>query len=383
MTLTPSILHRVADYAKTRLEENLSPDFLYHNLSHTTAVVEAVTHIAEKESLSNQDTLVVTAAAWFHDLGYTQHAADHEQRGAQLAKEFLQEQEVDAHTIRRVMACILSTHYPQRPANKLEKVLCDADMAHLGTKEFTTVADLLRQEWVITRKQTYTDTDWYQLNIDFLVSHSFHTRYGRKKLEKRKQKNIRRLQNSLEETAASTSGSIVKGAETLFKNASRNHMELSAMADNKAHILLSISSLIVSVILSVAVQRVSEETFFLLPTAVLLLVCLTTMTIAVMTTRPKVTSGISTVEQIKAHNTNLLFFGNFHKMELPMYEWGLRELLQDKDYMYTTMTRDIYFLGKVLAAKYRLLNIGYRVFMYGLILSVAAFGLAILFKTLA
>jgi hypothetical protein len=66
-------------------------------------------------------------------------------------------------------------------------------------------------------------------------------------------------------------------------------------------------------------------------------------------------------------------------MDLEVYEWGIREMMYDKDYLYKSMTKDIYFLGKVLAAKYRYLNIGYRIFMWGLLASVAAFAISFLF----
>jgi hypothetical protein len=42
------------------------------------------------------------------------------------------------------------------------------------------------------------------------------------------------------------------------------------------------------------------------------------------------------------------------------------------------MIKDIYFLGVVLARKYRYLRISYTIFMYGLILTVIGFGIAVL-----
>jgi hypothetical protein len=65
-------------------------------------------------------------------------------------------------------------------------------------------------------------------------------------------------------------------------------------------------------------------------------------------------------------------------MELGLYEWAIEEMMYDKNFLYKSIARDIYFLGKVLAVKYKYLNIGYRVFMYGLIASIAAFGVSFL-----
>jgi hypothetical protein len=63
-------------------------------------------------------------------------------------------------------------------------------------------------------------------------------------------------------------------------------------------------------------------------------------------------------------------------MQLPDFQWGVKEMIKDPDYLYSTMSKDIYFLGVVLAKKYRYLSICYNVFMYGLILTVLSFVVA-------
>ncbi len=86
--------------------------------------------------------------------------------------------------------------------------------------------------------------------------------------------------------------------------------------------------------------------------------------------------GVFTEEDIVSKKTNLLFFGNFHKMKREQYEWGMKEMMKDADYLYTSLIRDIYFLGVVLGKKYRMLRIAYTIFMFGLIISVIAFLIA-------
>ena len=92
--------------------------------------------------------------------------------------------------------------------------------------------------------------------------------------------------------------------------------------------------------------------------------------------KAKSIKGKFTEEDIRNKRTNLLFFGNFHKMQLKDYQWGMSQMLRDKEYLYNTMTMDIYFLGVVLAKKYKFLRIAYTIFMWGLILSVIAFAIA-------
>ena len=93
-------------------------------------------------------------------------------------------------------------------------------------------------------------------------------------------------------------------------------------------------------------------------------------------TRPNVTSGKFTKEDVKNKKVNLLFFGNFHKMTLQEYQWAMTEMLSDKDYIYSSMSKDLYFLGLVLQRKYSILRLTYTIFMTGIIVSVIAFAVA-------
>ena len=60
-------------------------------------------------------------------------------------------------------------------------------------------------------------------------------------------------------------------------------------------------------------------------------------------------------------------------MGLQDYSWAMEEMLGDRDYLYSSVVKDNYFLGLVLAKKYRYLRIAYNIFMWGLIVSILAF----------
>ena len=101
------------------------------------------------------------------------------------------------------------------------------------------------------------------------------------------------------------------------------------------------------------------------------------MVLSIIATRPNVTRGEFTKEDVRNKDVNLTFFGNFHRMKLEDYEWAISELIQDRDYIYSSLTKDLYFLGKVLDRKYRILRVTYTVFMVGIITSLFAFAYAV------
>jgi hypothetical protein len=164
-----------------------------------------------------------------------------------------------------------------------------------------------------------------------------------------------------------------RGVETMFRLTSKNHLDLSNMADNKANIMISINSIILSVIVTVLIRKLEEYPHLIAPTLIMTVVCLTTIVFAILSTRPNVTKGRFTREDIHNKKTNLLFFGNFHNMSLEDYEWGMKQMINDPDYIYSSLIRDIYFLGAVLGKKYKMLRIAYTFFMFGFVFAVLSF----------
>jgi len=63
-------------------------------------------------------------------------------------------------------------------------------------------------------------------------------------------------------------------------------------------------------------------------------------------------------------------------MPLEDYDLAMNEMMKDRDYLYSTMIKDLYYLGLVLQRKYNLLRIAYNFFMFGIIITVIAFVIA-------
>jgi hypothetical protein len=150
------------------------------------------------------------------------------------------------------------------------------------------------------------------------------------------------------------------------------------MADGKANILISVNAIIISVILTVLLRRLEIDTYLTIPTIIFLSFSVVTIVIAILATRPKISEGVFSREDIMNKKTNLLFFGNFHKASLEEYEWGMSQMMRDQDYLYGALIKDIHQLGVVLGRKYKLLRLAYGVFMIGIIVSVIAFTVAVM-----
>ena len=166
-----------------------------------------------------------------------------------------------------------------------------------------------------------------------------------------------------------------RGIETMFRVTLRNHIKLSDIADTKANILLSVSAIIMSIALSTLFPKLDKPSnaYLIYPTLIFIITAVVTMVLSILSTRPKVTSGTFSKEEVADKKVNLLFFGNFHKMPLVDFQKGVSEMMNDRDYLYKSLMKDLYFLGVVLNKKYKMLRIAYTFFMIGIIVTVIAF----------
>lgn len=384
-----SLLEEIKVFAKKILEEELPKELVYHSLSHTQDVVSGVLEIGAGNELNEYDLETVQIAAWFHDLGYSISVDEHEQKSAKLARDFLQKRGVDGKRIIQVEGCIMATRMPQNPQTLMEEVLCDADLMHLSTEKYFDQAAKLQEEMKFTKSMKLPDKKWLKMNKTFLGEQEYFTAYARENLKKGKTKNLeivkKLIKMSKKKKAEKVEEPEVKpfkpgrGVETMFRLTSKNHLDLSNMADNKANIMISINSIILSIIVTVLVRKLEEFPHLIIPTLIMVIVCLVTIVFAIMSTRPNVSQGTFTRDDIKKKKTNLLFFGNFHSMSLEEYEWAMQEMIQDQDYIYSSLTRDIYFLGIVLGKKYKQLRIAYTFFMFGFVIGVLSFIIAEVF----
>lgn len=383
------------------LKSGTPADFVYHDIVHTSEVVEACEKIGRKSGLNDEEMEILLIAAWFHDIGYLEDNENHEEKSASAARRFLTGINYPENKINRVTSAIMATKLPTSPKDLLEEVICDADLLHVGKKEFFDKSELFRVEIERSNKKTIEDIDWINKNISFITDHKFYTQFAREQYEEQKNANLLKLQKryrkklgklkeddlktqkfELEKAKLETKKEFDKkaerGIETMFRNIMRTHVSFSAMADNKANIMISVNTLILTAIIAVLARKLDSNPHLIFPTALLTTVSLVTLIFAVLVTRPKVTQGTFTREDIKNKRTNLLFFGNFSDMNLEDFTWGMLEMMDDKDYLYSSMIKDFYYLGIVLGQKYKYLRVCYNIFMYGLILSVIAFTVAVM-----
>lgn len=385
-----------AEHVFALFKERLPEGMFFHDFVHTLETTEIARSIAQALEVSEEQLELLTLAALFHDTGYTEAYEGHEEASTVMARDFLSARGMAPEALAAIEGCILATKVPQQPKNLLEEILVDADLYNLASEQHLGKAKALRREWSARQIKTFSDEEWLDMEVRFLANTRFHTAWAQRNWKEGRMRNLEHAEQELadlkrrkkkkkaekEESKRKEELGVLKvqrpdrGIETMFRTAARNHINLSSIADNKANIMLSINALIISVVISGLAPKLDTNPSLLIPTSVLLAVCILSIIFATLSTRPKITKGRFDRDDIAHKKSNLLFFGNFYNMKLEDYEWGMSEMMKDRDFLYGSLTRDLYYLGVVLARKYYFLRLTYTVFMWGLIIAVLAFGVS-------
>lgn len=164
-----------------------------------------------------------------------------------------------------------------------------------------------------------------------------------------------------------------RGIETLFRSSYRVNMDLSALADAKANIMISINGLIISILIASLAPGIEKNWWLVLPSSLFLLGCLVSITFAVLAARPRAPRNEFSPSEALSQRKNLLFFGNFSHMREDEYVGVLKEVVMDSTRTYEMMMKDIYGVGSVLQKKYVLLSKSYTVFLVALVVGVLGF----------
>lgn len=388
MKNTNPVIKEASQYIFNLLNQKLHGDYVYHNYKHTLETVKGCKKLSETYNLTSRDYEILLLAAWFHDIGYIESAENHEETGARYMKEYL-DGRYPLVDIQEIETLILSTKHSTKPDGTLQEILHDADFINLGTDLFDHRAELLRIEWEQTLNKKYSELEWAEIQLKFLIDTKFKTEAAILKYDEQRETNIinqRKLIDKLavknvklEEKSKPKPVKDGRGIETLYRSVYSNQIHLTSIADNKAHIMININTLIISIIITLFGTGFTfsgkdggfESVRFVFPMAFLLLTSLFAVVFAILSARPNVTSK----EQFDPTNkqSSLLYFGNFAQLQLADFVQQIQLLKKENEGLYDNMSVDIYHLGAVLVKKYRLLTWSYNIFMAGLVLCAVGF----------
>lgn len=184
--------HAAKAYILNRLKHGLSEQLAYHSLYHTLDVLHITGELCELENVTAYDSLLLKTAALYHDSGFLISNKTHEELGCGIAKESLPNFNYTEEEINRICGMIMATKIPQSPQNKLEEILCDADLDYLGRDDFQRIGQTLFRE-LETYNILNTELAWNKLQVQFIGKHSYFTATNKFRREPKKQTHLQAL----------------------------------------------------------------------------------------------------------------------------------------------------------------------------------------------
>ena len=389
-----TIVKDAAEHVFNLFKDKLPGDFVYHNYNHTAETVKACKKLSKSYNLTSRDYEVLMLAALFHDAGYITAYDNHEQESVKFMKEYLKGNYAE-EDIREMESLILSTKYRTVPDGSLQEILHDADYINLGNKNFDHRADLLRIEWERILQKTYTEEEWAQVQLQFLLDTQFKTEDAVLKFNEQREQNILNQRSKIDKFAnkekkAGEEKNLKpvkdgRGIETLYRSVYAYHISLTSIADNKANMMISINTIIISIVITLFGTGFTfssgngfSSVRFVFPMAFLLLTSLLAVVFAILSARPNVTTKEK--YELNKKDSSILFFGNFAQLQLREFVDKIKALKDQKDELYDSMTVDIFYLGSVLVRKYNYLSWSYNIFMFGMVFCAVGFVVIMLFS---
>jgi len=399
-TFSP-LLERMEQQALAAFNRYADARRVYNHFALCKRTVERVWELGKGEGLSEEDLAACVLAAWWLQMpmdseGLNLAKAPPSPLQMARVKEELKELgcsdslQEDVLNLLRGFASVLLVNRP--PSDKKLQVLRDAYLVarfgpeledewpylmlekQLLTGEEPDVASE-KAQWLRTLSGLHYFTAYAKLHYEpvrarhLLWLQREVSRAARRKVEPPEHQ--RKFQKIERKTPSS-------GIQTFFRANYRNHINLSSIADNKAHIMISVNAILISVLISViSYKNITEsQPEILMPVVIFLITGLTSLIFAVLSARPKV-SAFRQMPEKEEYRKNLVFFGKFVSRPIEDYEEAVDEMFQSGELLYTNLVRDLYNLGLVLDKKYRYLNISYNIFMLGFVATVLTFLLAV------
>ncbi len=173
---------------------------------------------------------------------------------------------------------------------------------------------------------------------------------------------------------------ISKQTINIIRTTQRNNIDLTAIADNKANVLLSLNAIIIAALIPIVIANLDIifAKMFIIPLMVMAVTSFITIYLAAAVLKP------SNFDQMRSNEDPIeesspFFFGNFYEMEAEEYFEFIKSSLSDPKDLKTHLAQDLYYIGKRLGEKMSFVRRAYNIFTVGILLTLISLGVVISF----
>lgn len=383
----PVLLTKASQFCLEKINHFKSKGLIFHNFSFAQKLSTHIYQLGVFNQIEEGEILAPQIAAYMLVLGYQENYNAPWETAIPYVKDFCTIHEIDEELTEKIIYTLFSMNKNGDPIALEARLFIDAICSFKWIENLEQFRKISRTEKQLRSGEYFEDMDWEELILRDLLDLRFYLEGSNKIYQERlsfgiseQNELIQKLQRKIMLLSDSKAFAQIEkkiptsGIQTFFRTNYRNHINLSAIADNKANIMISVNAVLITVIISIlSYKNLSEiEPGIFFPSVIFLCFGLASLTMAVLASRPKVTNHLDTDAVKQGTSKNLIFFGNFVKLTEEEYETAMDNMFKDTNLLYSNLSTDLYHLGKVLDKKYKLLAASYNFFLIG-------FGITVLF----
>ena len=388
---------------------NYPDSMVYHDIKFATRFESYVDKIGKHVDLPETDILLGKIGSWIISASFAEvkhiikgHVYSNNLADKSLAQlnNFVSADKIGADHLTMLQTGISEIKLPTNPKTIIGKLLVDGITSDIALQDGGKKRLKKFHEELLLKDVTISNKKWYDVAINIAQNLHFYFDYCKDEFQPEfdslildLQKDKKRLEKSndlalkkeldisdselkeLKKNLRDVKGRDARGIQTVFRTMSKNHYTLNEMVDKKASIMITVNSIILSLVLGGIFgngSNADQDNLLILSLPVILLTLGSAGSIffAILSTRPDSTHGHFTEDQIRDKKGNLLFYGNFHNMKERDFQWAFLQMVNDQEYMYESMVRDLYYIGQVLKRKFAYIRKSLNIFMIGLAASI-------------
>lgn len=305
----------------------------------------------------------------------------------EVAGKFMETYDVSEEDQEGIKQFIDFLHSERDEQSAIEEILRDMQYLHLGMPDAFERLEVQRQVEERENGANYSDGEWLEKSKNYFIKHSFNFDFTIRKFGGTRSRNFIELEkrldklsgNGKEKNGSSQRSDLLsdKESEDMFKLAFRNSVSLISVADRKAGMLIQINTLLAGFVFTFGSAKIEENTYYLIPTAAILLGSALTVFYGILASRPVQRQ----LDAGKGYEREEIFFGSYdrldsnaRKVSWEKYSSDIGELLKsEKKNVFDGLIRESYEVSKVLSRKFGYLSLAYKIFFAGLFLGIIGF----------
>jgi hypothetical protein len=162
--------------------------------------------------------------------------------------------------------------------------------------------------------------------------------------------------------------------DTLLRETSTNYIRMIGDTDRKARIMVVVNSIFLTISITLLTKSLDDYKYVWISAVILMIANVLTLYFSIQSVKPEFRKFKNSDSE-----NSIIFYKKCNELSLQEYSSQLLETMNDNDKKLDALVKELYHYGNLLSMKYKLLNIAYHIFSWGILLAILSYLYILLF----